>query len=47
VRVGVRANHVLNNWTPRDVQLNTDSPVFGSYFNPVFRRLNVVVEAAK
>lgn len=41
VRFGVRAYHVLNQAMPRDVQTNIDSPAYGTFYNPLPRRLSV------
>ena len=32
-RWGVRANHLLNTFMPRDVQNNIDSPAFRTFYN--------------
>jgi hypothetical protein len=34
----------LNNFTPRDVQTNVDSPSFGTFYNTIPRRLGFIVE---
>jgi hypothetical protein len=41
IRFGVRGYHLLNNFAPRDVQNNIDSPAFGTFYNPIPRRLAV------
>jgi hypothetical protein len=38
VRLGVRGYHLLNNFLPRDVQNNIDSPGFGTFNNSIVRR---------
>jgi hypothetical protein len=38
VRYGARGYHLLNNFAPRDVQSNIDSPDFGTFLNPMPRR---------
>jgi hypothetical protein len=39
VRFGVRVNHVLNGFMPRDVQNNVDSAAFGTFYNGLIRRI--------
>ena len=39
VRYGVRGYHLLNQFMPRDVQNNIDSPAFGTFYNSIPRRL--------
>jgi hypothetical protein len=36
-RIGVRVFNALNRFNPRDVMNNVDSPLFGSFFNPIPR----------
>lgn len=43
-RIGLRANHVLNNWTPRDVQGNTGSPLLGTFYNSIVPRFGLTFE---
>lgn len=38
IRYGARGYHLLNNFSPRDVQSNIDSPTFGTFLNPMPRR---------
>lgn len=44
VRVGMKANHLLDNFAPRDVQANITSPAFGTYYNSIYRRIGLTVE---
>jgi hypothetical protein len=44
VRIGARANHVLRNRAPRDVQLNTGDPRFGTFYNSVVPRVGLTIE---
>ena len=44
VRLGLRANHLLNNWTPRDVQNNIASPAFGNFYNSIVPRFGFTLE---
>lgn len=44
VRVGLRANHLFNNWVPRDVQANIDAPSFGTFYNSIVPRLGLTFE---
>lgn len=44
VRIGLRANHVLNNWVPRDVQANVASPAFGTFYNSIVPRFGLTFE---
>jgi hypothetical protein len=44
VRLGFKANHILDNWTPRDVQANIASPAFGTFYNSMLRRLTLTAE---
>lgn len=44
IRLGLRANHLLNNWTPRDVQVNTGSPQFGTFYNTIVPRFGFTFE---
>ncbi|MEO8482713.1 MAG: TonB-dependent receptor [Acidobacteriota bacterium] len=44
VRVGLRSNHLIGNFSPRDVQINVASPTFGTFSNPIPRRLGFTVE---
>jgi hypothetical protein len=44
VRLGFRANHLLNTFAPRDVAANVDSPAFGTFYNSFPRRLAFVVQ---
>jgi hypothetical protein len=39
VRYGFRGYHLLNEFMPRDVQNNIDSPAFGTFYNSIPRRL--------
>jgi hypothetical protein len=43
-RIGLKANHLLNNWAPRDVQANIASPSFGTFYNSIVPRFNLSVE---
>jgi len=44
VRIGARANHVLRNRAPRDVQLNTADPRFGAFYNSIVPRVGLTIE---
>ncbi|MBP7778859.1 MAG: TonB-dependent receptor [Acidobacteria bacterium] len=44
VRIGARANHVLRNRAPRDVQLNTADPRFGIFYNSIVPRVGLTIE---
>ena len=44
VRIGARANHVLRNSAPRDVQLNTGSPAFGTFYNSIVPKVGLTIE---
>ena len=44
VRIGARANHVLRNSAPRDVQLNTGSPSFGTFYNSIVPKVGLTIE---
>jgi len=44
VRVGLKVNHLLNNFSPRDVQANVDSVAFGTFYNSFPRRIGFLVE---
>ena len=39
VRYGLRGYHLLNQFMPRDVQNNIDSPAFGTFYNTIPRRI--------
>jgi hypothetical protein len=39
VRFGVRFFHILNTFSPRDVQNNINSPAFGTFYNSIARRV--------
>ena len=39
VRYGLRGYHLLNQFMPRDVQNNLDSPAFGTFYNTIPRRI--------
>jgi hypothetical protein len=41
--VGVRLNNVLRAFLPDEVQNNTGSPFFGSFYNPESRRIRFAV----
>jgi hypothetical protein len=41
VRYGVRGYHLLNQFMPRDVQNNIDSPAFGTFYNTIPRRVTL------
>jgi hypothetical protein len=41
VRYGVRGYHLLNQFMPRDVQNNIDSPAFGTFYNSIPRRVTL------
>jgi hypothetical protein len=40
-RLGVRVFNALNRFNPRDVSNNVNSPLFGSYFNPIPRSIGL------
>jgi hypothetical protein len=44
VRIGFKANHVLNNFVPRDVQANLGSPAFGNFYNSIVPRVGLTFE---
>lgn len=44
LRLGFRSNHLLGNFTPRDVQANVASPAFGTFANSLVRRIGFTVE---
>ncbi len=44
VRIGVKTNHLLNNFSPRDVQTNVDSPAFGTFYNSFPRRFGFIIQ---
>lgn len=44
VRVGFSVEHLLHNFTPRDVQVNVDSGAFGSLSNPLPRRFHATLQ---
>jgi hypothetical protein len=44
VRLGFKGNHLLNNFSPRDVQANVDSAAFGTFYNSFPRRLGFLVQ---
>ncbi len=44
LRVGARANHILRNQAPRDVQLNTADPRFGTFYNSIVPRVGITIE---
>ena len=44
VRIGFKANHVLNNFVPRDVQANVGSPAFGTFYNSIVPRVGLTFE---
>ena len=44
VRIGARANHVLRNHAPRDVQANTTDPHFGRFYNSIVPRVGLTIE---
>ncbi len=37
VELGWRVYHLLNSFTPRDVQSNVDAPDFGTFYNTIPR----------
>jgi hypothetical protein len=41
--LGIRISNALNSFLPSDVQANTSSPLFGSFYNSVWREYRVVV----
>lgn len=44
VRIGFKANHVLNNFVPRDVQATLGSPAFGTFYNSIIPRVGLTFE---
>ena len=44
IRVGLRAHHLLNQFMPRDVQNNIDSPAFGTFYNGLQRMWGVTFQ---
>lgn len=44
VRIGARGSHVLRNRAPRDVQLNTADPQFGTFYNSIVPRVGLTIE---
>jgi len=44
VRFGLRAYHLLNTFSPRDVQNNIDSPAFGTFYNGIVRRIQITFQ---
>ena len=44
VRIGFKANHILNNFVPRDVQANLGSPAFGTFYNSIVPRVGLTFE---
>lgn len=43
-RVGMRAYNLLNQFNPRDVQNNIQSPVFGGFYNTISRSLGLILQ---
>jgi hypothetical protein len=43
-RIGFRSNHLLDNFTPLDVQNNVASPAFGRFYNPLVRHIGLTFE---
>ncbi|MEP6914164.1 MAG: TonB-dependent receptor [Acidobacteriota bacterium] len=43
LRIGLKANHLLNNWAPRDVQANTAAPDFGKFYNSIVPRFGLIL----
>jgi hypothetical protein len=43
VRIGLKVNHFLDNWAPRDVQTNMAAPDFGHFYNSIVPRFGVVL----
>jgi hypothetical protein len=41
--IGVRADNALNSFLPSDVQANTASPAFGSFYNSEYRQFRIQV----
>jgi hypothetical protein len=46
VTAGLKVFNVLNNFNPRDVQNNIDSPSFGTFYNSVDRMFRIAFEIA-
>jgi hypothetical protein len=47
VRYGVGVGHLLDNFAPRDVQNNIDSPAFGTFTNSLPRRIVLTFQFAE
>jgi hypothetical protein len=41
--IGVRADNALNAWLPSDVQANTSSPAFGTFYNSPYRQYRIQI----
>jgi hypothetical protein len=44
VLIGLRGWHLLDNFSPRDVQANIDSPSFGTFYNTIPRKIICVFQ---